>query len=923
MENPEQWQKVKQIVGSVLEKLPEQRAAYLDEVCGSDHALRSEVESLVGAYESSHGLSEPSKEMEVARAGQELKSVGPYRLLKKLGEGGMGQVWLAEQVSPVRREVALKLIKAGMYDDSVLRRFQSERQSLAIMDHPAIAKVFDAGTTPEGQPYFVMEYVPGVPITDYCDEKKLKIRARLELFIQACEGVQHAHQKAVIHRDLKPENILVVEVDGKPMPRIIDFGLAKAITPQIVGETLVTQVGTFVGTPGYLSPEQADPNMQDIDTRTDVYSLGVVLYVLLTGSLPFETAHWRNQPLDEALRKLRENDPPRPSTKASTESDSTKTRAEARGTEPKQLASLLRGDLDWITLKALERDRCRRYATPTELAADIRRYLRSEPVQAHPASVWYRGRKFVRHYWVPVTASAIVIASLSTGLYVANRQRLIAERRFGQLRQLSHDVLFDLDPELRALPGALSARNKLVSTSTRYLAGLSADAIHDKQLALEVAEAYTQVASIQGVPAWNNLGQYTEAEDSLRKAETLLDSTLAADPGNRQALWLSAHGAHDLAIVAYTAGSPDEIFIASASKAHERFNQLAGLGNFTRREINDATYIYADLAEGDIDLHRFEDAARYARLGVEISASNSTVSGPRAQVFSELAGALMDLGDVQGALNAVQQARQEWQNLRRDQGDMQYARMVLAVVREREGQILGEDGAVNLNQPMEAVARFRECFDPLEDSARKEPKDYLVRLYLAQVGHYLGDLLRHGNPKQALDVYDQSLLRIREVPNDVAARRVEALLLAGSSYPARWIHREQDARGRIDAAFRLLRESKNYPADTIKPGSEADTAMRALADNFAETGQPDKAIEVYQQLRSKILASNPDSQNDLLNAAYVSRLDASLAALLHRVGRTDEAVTLEGTRVELWHNWNRKLPSNPFVQRQLAVKSAF
>src|SRR6266851_1678577 len=305
MENPEQWQKVKQIVGSVLEKLPNQRAAYLDEVCGPDRALRSEVESLLSAYQSSHVLSDPSKETAVAGAGQAFKSLGPYRLLQKLGEGGMGQVWLAEQTSPVRRKVALKLIKPGMYDDSVLRRFQSERQSLAIMDHPAIAKVFDAGATPDGHPYFVMEYVPGVAITDYCDQKKLEIRARLELFLRACEGVQHAHQKAIIHRDLKPANILVVEVDGRPVPRIIDFGLAKPVTPFVSGETMNTRMGAFVGTPGYMSPEQTDPGVEDVDTRTDVYSLGVVLYELLTGFLPFDPERLKKMKLEEVLRHLR------------------------------------------------------------------------------------------------------------------------------------------------------------------------------------------------------------------------------------------------------------------------------------------------------------------------------------------------------------------------------------------------------------------------------------------------------------------------------------------------------------------------------------------------------------------------------------------------------------------------------------------
>jgi serine/threonine protein kinase/tetratricopeptide (TPR) repeat protein len=529
----QRWEHVKELLHQAMQLAPENRTRFLDEACSSDAALRAEVESLLLADEgvrSSFMQSAPQADGMGADNDKDKDNdridsafalepgqvfAQRFQLVRKLGEGGMGQVWLAEQTSPVRRQVALKLIKAGMYDEAVVQRFQSERQSLAIMDHPAIAKVFDAGAMPQGQPYFVMEYVPGLPITEYCDRKKLKIGDRLQLFIQACEGVQHAHQKAIIHRDLKPANILVVEVDGKPTPRIIDFGLAKATTPQGAGENFFTQLGHFVGTPGYMSPEQADPGVQDIDTRTDVYSLGVVLYVLLAGSQPFETKQRQKQSLDELLRKLREEEPPSPSARVSADRDTSTATAEARGTVPKQLVKLLRGDLDWITMKALEKDRARRYGAPLELAADIRRYLNHEPVVARPASAGYRLRKYTRRHRVAVSVAAGLLLLLATFFVLqALELRRITRERDRANRERDHATritdfmtgMFRVSDPSEALGNNVTAREILDRASNDMDTGLAKDPEVQSQMMHVMAQTYT------------NLGLYARAHELAKRA---------------------------------------------------------------------------------------------------------------------------------------------------------------------------------------------------------------------------------------------------------------------------------------------------------------------------------------------------------------------------------------------------------------------
>jgi serine/threonine protein kinase/WD40 repeat protein len=341
--------------------------------------------------------------------------VGPYRLLKLLGEGGMGMVYLAEQVEPIHRTVALKLIKLGMDTRAVIGRFDSERQALAMMDHPNVAQIYDAGATPGGRPYFVMEYVPGIPISEFCREHRLELRQKLELLIQVAHGVQHAHEKGIIHRDLKPANVLVTLQDGRPIPKIIDFGLAKAIRKNLSEETFFTETGTFIGTPEYMSPEQAAMS-EHVDTRTDIHSLGVLLYELLVGVRPFDSGDLRESRYLEILRVIREDDPPMPS-------------ARAHSLGGGALDRQLRGDLDWITVKALEKDPARRYASASELAADIERHLHDEPVIAGPATTLYRPQKFVRKNRIKVAAAVAVVACLVAGLCASTYLYFRAERR--------------------------------------------------------------------------------------------------------------------------------------------------------------------------------------------------------------------------------------------------------------------------------------------------------------------------------------------------------------------------------------------------------------------------------------------------------------------------------------------------------------
>jgi eukaryotic-like serine/threonine-protein kinase len=426
---PEDLQRARELfLHAVGHVPPEQWNAYLAEACGADDQLRQQVAHLLQVHrEAGSFLEQPAEALAATSAFQGEAAgtvIGPYKLVERIGEGGMGAVWMAQQTEPVKRLVALKLIKAGMDSKQVLARFEAERQALALMDHPNIARVLDAGTTAAGRPYFVMELVKGIPITRYCDEHRLTPKQRLELFVPVCQAVQHAHQKGIIHRDLKPSNILIARYDGRPVPKVIDFGVAKATGQQLTEHTLVTSFGAVLGTLEYMSPEQAELNQLDIDTRSDIYSLGVLLYELLTGTTPLDRKRLKEAAMVEVLRLIREEEPPRPSTRLSTTAAMT-TIAANRGLEPKRLRGLVRGELDWIVMKALEKDRNRRYETANGFAADIQRYLADEPVLACPPSSWYRFGKFARRNRVALATTVAVgfavILGTGVALWQANR----------------------------------------------------------------------------------------------------------------------------------------------------------------------------------------------------------------------------------------------------------------------------------------------------------------------------------------------------------------------------------------------------------------------------------------------------------------------------------------------------------------------
>ena len=841
MSGPEKWEKIKEILGAALEKEPSQRSAFLKEVCGADDSLRAEVDSLLSASDTSQGLSEGALKTIFTDPSLVSKTLGPYQLLQKLGEGGMGQVWLAEQTSPVRRRVALKFIKAGMYDDSVLRRFQSERQSLAIMDHPAIAKVFDAGATPEGQPYFVMEFVQGLPITDYCDQKKLKLRDRLSLFIRACEGVQHAHQKAIIHRDLKPANILVVEVDGQPAPRIIDFGLAKPVTPYFSGESLNTQLGSLVGTPGYMSPEQADPGVLDVDTRTDVYSLGVILYELLTGSLPFDADRWKKQRLEDVLRQLREEDPPRPSTKVSADRKSSSSRAQARGMAPEQLASQLRGDLDWITMKAVEKDRARRYGTPSELAADLSRYLKNEPILARPASAGYRFRKYVRRHRVGVAVAAGLFLLLTgfAALQAVQLRRTTRERdRANRIADFMTNM-FNVSSPSESRGNTITAREILDKASKDINTGLAKD-----------PELQANMLDLMG-RVYSHLGLYAKAQELLSPALEIRRRVLGSnDPDT---LWSMVNLANALS---------DQAKFPEADKLYEEVIETGRrVGAPARRRVIAAMN---NLALNLLDEGRVADAEKMQRDIVETQRRSLGPEAPDTlTATSNLALTVRSQAHFAEAVNLDRQ------------------------VLEARRRTLGAD------HPDTLRSAANLALDLLDEQGHAAEAEQLIRPTLEAQRRIVGP--EHPDTLVSMGAFSQALLQQNKLAEAEGVARQELEILRrtrGPEHP-RTLHAMSnlaamfDQEGNHTEAARQFRELWEIQRRVRGP-EHPDTLLSQT--NLAATLQGAEQLDEAEKLARDALAIERRMLGDE-NSLTLEQMFI-LSNILQQRGRTTEAETL-------------------------------
>jgi serine/threonine protein kinase/tetratricopeptide (TPR) repeat protein len=752
---------------------PQERAAFLDRACAENPGLRRNVESLLSAYTAGQFLESPAPALAVTVVDPITECpgtiIGPYKLLEQIGEGGFGVVFMAEQQQPVRRKVALKVLKPGMDTRQVVARFEAERQALALMDHPHIAHVFDGGETPTGRPYFVMELVKGVPITEFCDQNRLTPRQRLELFLSVCQAVQHAHQKGIIHRDVKPSNVLVVSHDGTPVVKVIDFGVAKALGQELTDKTLFTGFAQMIGTPLYMSPEQAGQSGLDIDTRTDIYALGVLLYELLTGTTPFDKERLRTAGFDEMRRIIREEEPAKPSTRISTLGQAAATVSANRQSDPRRLSQLCRGELDWIVMKALEKDRNRRYESASALAADVQRYLHDEPVQACPPTVAYRLRKFVRRnkgvIAVGLAGISVVLLAIiglavnnwmvthekeekETALARAVREKERADQNLDKAKQnldkakkavrayLEHTAG---NPRLR-VADLNDLRKDLLTSAIPFLEEFVRQEGKDRGLREEHAWAYYQLALV-----WGEVGKIEKALASYKQAQSLYAGLSADYPAEVVYKVQLAEGYNNQGVLLLAENRLDETekalrrardirqkLVAAFPKNPAHLSSLGGtlhnLSNLERKR-------------GNLDAVRrlLLQAIEHQQAAVEAAKNNkkpnATYREFLANAYGNLSVVLRDLGKWDEAEAAHQQVERVYKDLLATVGAPRH-RASLAKTYNNLGNLKTSRGKY-----AEAAEAYREALKIAEKLAADFPSVPEYRQGLAGSYHNLAGVL--------------------------------------------------------------------------------------------------------------------------------------------------------------------------------------
>ncbi len=790
-------QREEAVFEAALQREGAERAAYLDEACAGNPALRERVEGLLGALERAGALlDEPVVTREstsptavlppTAQAGDQ---VGPYKLLQQIGEGGCGVVYMAEQVQPLKRRVALKILKLGMDTKQVIARFEAERQALALMEHPNIAKILDAGATETGRPYFVMELVRGVKITDFCDENQLPMRQRLELFIQVCQAIQHAHQKGIIHRDLKPSNILVTVNDGVPLPKVIDFGIAKATTGQsLTDKTVFTAFEQFIGTPAYMSPEQAMMTSLDIDTRTDIYSLGVLLYELLTGKTPFEARELLQAGFDEMRRTIREKEPARPSTRLSTMvGGELTTAAKRRHTDAPKLVNLVRGDLDWIVMKCLEKDRARRYASANGLAADLQRHLLNEPVVARPPRTAYRFQKFARRNKLAFAAATAVLAALLIGLGVSlwqSIEKTRAYRRAVASEQKSREVARFLKKMLNGV-GPSVALGRDTKLLLEIVDGTAESVGQDLKDQPEVeAELRNTLGEV-----YRALGENEKAEAMQRRALELgrqvfgEDDARVAESKNNLALVLRDEGRFDEA---------EKLFRESLSQ----FRKLRGnIDEETAATLNNLAGVLRELG-------KLQDSEALQREGLDVVRQLHGDEHPRVALCEQNLSAIIQLNGKQEEAEALAQSALDlFRRLYRNEHPE------VAGALANLGYVLSEGGKLDLaaDAARESLELRRKLLEPGHPDIAKGLKE------LASI------LSRQGKLAEAETAYNESLSLLgQRLGNE---NRFVAFVLSGLGDVV-------ESQGRLAEAETLQREALTIRRQ--RHGAEHPDTVRSL-----------------------------------------------------------------------------------------------